>query len=724
MAYLAGVKKEGLRSLCEDLGLTVTSKTSVIAIRDLIINDTNYDEEFIREHLKSIIQNRKSDYEQRMKEIESERAFELEKLRLSQPQQSATARGLGVDKPTIEIQKLLPKFKPQEDDIGLFLTLFERQLSFLNVPKENFVTYLIIALPGNISKLIAREPQTLSQDYDHIKNMLLKRFKLSAEKFRLLFSQHRKATDSTWKDFFFELRTYFEGWLSELEISSFDKLKELNIADQIKKKCPPEYENHYLDIWETLNDPVTLDEKLDLYENIKSPYQKVIKNPKLQEWYKPKFPRNAGSQNLKNSQFTKFENTDSSSTHKNTISNSSNMLSRNVDNSVYCYGCGYPGFIKSKCPKCSPKKDGAHVNAIQVFNCFTLPVALLDIEVYEATGTVCADTGASQSVGGELMFNFLQKRGQKFIEIDLAVCLADGQQSTSTVLKTTVPITVHGRTFHTDLIFLPHAKEECESPFAAPVVLVPKPNGDIRLCIDYRKLNAITVPDRYPLPLMDTLLHDAKSIAFMSTLDLKTGYHQIEVNPDDKDKTAFVCPFGMFRYKRMPFGLKNAPATFQRLMDQFRNGLPTVNILVYLDDIVVLSETFEQHIQDLKMVFDRLRKFKLCTCSWYRKFIPNFSDIARPLSNLTKKNIVWKWSEQEQQAFKTLKQRLVTPPVLRQVDPTKPFIIRTDASGYGLGAVLLQGDSPADERPIEYASRLLSPAEKNYSMQLKEKPWL
>ncbi|GBM17438.1 Retrovirus-related Pol polyprotein from transposon 17.6 [Araneus ventricosus] len=200
------------------------------------------------------------------------------------------------------------------------------------------------------------------------------------------------------------------------------------------------------------------------------------------------------------------------------------------------------------------------------------------------------------------------------------------------------------------------------------------------------------MPDKYPLPLMDTLLHDAKSTAFMSTLDLKTGYHQIEINPADKDKTAFVCPFGMFRYKRMPFGLKSAPATFQRLMDQFCNGLPTVNILVYLDDIVVLSETFEPHIQDIKMVFDRLRKFKLCinrekckfacarvkylglwitpkeievdqdkvaaiqnipcprnvkqlqsflhTCSWYRKFIPNFSDIARPLSNLTKKNIV------------------------------------------------------------------------------------
>ncbi|GFY28509.1 retrovirus-related Pol polyprotein from transposon 297 [Trichonephila clavipes] len=222
--------------------------------------------------------------------------------------------------------------------------------------------------------------------------------------------------------------------------------------------------------------------------------------------------------------------------------------------------------------------------------------------------------------------------------------------------------------------------EECESPYAAPVVLVPKSNGTVRLCIDYRKLNAITIPDKYPLPLMDVLLHDAKSTAFMSTLDLKkSGYHQVEVNPADQDKTAFVCPFGTFRYKRMPFGLRNAPATFQRLMDQFRNGLPNVNILVYLDDIVVLSET-----------------------------------------NLSKKSTAWKWSEIEQQAFQTLKQCLITAPILRQVDPKKPFIIRTDASSYALGAVLLQGESPADEQPVEYASRLLSSAEKNYSTTERE----
>ncbi|GFX50351.1 retrovirus-related Pol polyprotein from transposon 297 [Trichonephila clavipes] len=159
----------------------------------------------------------------------------------------------------------------------------------------------------------------------------------------------------------------------------------------------------------------------------------------------------------------------------------------------------------------------------------------------------------------------------------------------------------------------------------------------------------------------------------------------------------------------MPFGLRNAPATFQRLMDQFRNGLPNVNILVYLDDIVVLSETLEQHIEDLRMVSDRLKKFKLCANR--EKYIA---------SNLTKESTAWKRSEIEQQAFQNLKQCLITPPILRQVDPKKPFIIRTDASSYALGAVLLQGKNPADEQPVEYASRLLSSAEKNYSITERE----
>ncbi|GFU75033.1 retrovirus-related Pol polyprotein from transposon 297 [Trichonephila clavipes] len=228
--------------------------------------------------------------------------------------------------------------------------------------------------------------------------------------------------------------------------------------------------------------------------------------------------------------------------------------------------------------------------------------------------------------------------------------------------------------------------EECESPYGAPVVLIPKPNNHFRLCNDYRKLNEVMVPDTYPLPRMEDLLQELKHTAYISTIDLKYGYHQVNVNPADEDKTAFVCPFGTYRFKRMPFGLKNAPTTFQRLMDIFRRRLP---VLAYLDDIIIMSPTFEQHLVDLEAVFKHLMDFKLranrekcqfsCsrvkylglwitpqgievdhektsailgipppknvkqlqsflqTCSWYRKFMANFSEIARPLSNLTKK---------------------------------------------------------------------------------------
>ncbi|GFU86097.1 transposon Tf2-9 polyprotein [Trichonephila clavipes] len=194
----------------------------------------------------------------------------------------------------------------------------------------------------------------------------------------------------------------------------------------------------------------------------------------------------------------------------------------------------------------------------------------------------------------------------------------------------------------------------------------------------------------------------------------------------------------------MPFGLKNAPATFQKLMDIFRRGVP---VLAYLDDIIIMSPTIEQHLADFEAVFKRLMDFKLranrekcqfsCsrlkylglwitpqgievvhekisailripppknvkqlqsflqTCSWYRKFIANFSEIARPLSNRTKKKAFWKWSEEEEKAFQTLKQCLVSPPILKQEEFCKPFLIRTDASNYAVGVVLLQGEDKA-----------------------------
>ena len=313
--------------------------------------------------------------------------------------------------------------------------------------------------------------------------------------------------------------------------------------------------------------------------------------------------------------------------------------------------------------------------------------------------------------------------------------------------------------------------DEKESPWAFPVVLIPKKDKTVRVCMDYRRFNAITVTDTYPLPRMEDCLHAAKATPYMSTLDLKSGYWQVKISEEDKLKTAFTTPHGIFVFNRMPFGLKNAPATFQRIIDKFKRSLPKVLILAYLDDIIICSENFKSHIEDLKSVFEKLKILRfhlnrnkcffcrprvkylgyilteagleidpekteailqrtiprnlkqlisfLQTCSWFRRYIPNFAEVAKPLSNLTKKKAVWQWNDEQQTAFEKLKLLLSTPPILQQVRENERFYLRTDASNYALGAVLMQGEHQ-DERPIEYASRLLLPAERNYSTTERE----
>ncbi|KAJ3666019.1 hypothetical protein Zmor_001477 [Zophobas morio] len=243
------------------------------------------------------------------------------------------------------------------------------------------------------------------------------------------------------------------------------------------------------------------------------------------------------------------------------------------------------------------------------------------------------------------------------------------------------------------------------------------------------------------MPRINDILHTAKHTPFMSTIDLQAGYWQVPIAEEDRGKTCFVTPLRTFKFNRIPVGLRNAPATFVRLMDRFRSGLNDTAVFVYIDDILVLSAIFEKHIIDLQTVFSGLKLFGLrarrekCsffsnsvkflghiltsdgiktnsdkiaaikllrppsnrkrlqsfiqTCSWYRKFVSEFSEIAHPLSNLLKKNASFQFGEAELRAFETLKERLTTAPVLAQADQTKPYILRTDASCYALGAVLL-----------------------------------
>jgi hypothetical protein len=311
------------------------------------------------------------------------------------------------------------------------------------------------------------------------------------------------------------------------------------------------------------------------------------------------------------------------------------------------------------------------------------------------------------------------------------------------------------------------------SPWASPVVIVDKKGGDKRICIDYRKLNAVTKTDAYPLPRIDDTLESFRESQWFSTLDLASGYWQVAVDKDDIEKTAFITPFGLYEFIVMPFGLKNASGTFQRLMNYILQNFLGKFVLVYLDDVIIYSKgTFEMHVDHLKQVFETLRKanlkIKLKKCyfclpnihflghivgrdgiqpdpekiekiknfpvptnltqlrsalglfSYYRKFIKDFSKIAKPMLTLLKKETPFNWTDKQQQAFEYLKERLIKSPILKYPDFEKPFIIYTDASGTGLGAVLSQMHDNGKEHVIAYASRSLNKAEANYTITDQE----
>ena len=308
------------------------------------------------------------------------------------------------------------------------------------------------------------------------------------------------------------------------------------------------------------------------------------------------------------------------------------------------------------------------------------------------------------------------------------------------------------------------------SPWSSPIVLVPKKDGSLRFCVDYRRLNSITKKDVYPLPRIEDILITLGKAKYFSTLDLAAGYWQIKLDPASAQKTAFTTHCGLYEFTRMPFGLCNAPATFQRLMQTVLAGLEWESCFVYIDDILVASETFEEHIVHLRQVFERLRHANLhlkpskCLflrdevpylgyviskdgirpdpartnqvkhfpapkdvtqvrqfiglASYYRRFIPGFANVASPLHALTRKGVAFAWSPECEAAFNQLKNLLITAPVLAypQFGQDKSFILETDASGCGLGAVLSQEQSDGKLHPIAYASRSLHHHEQNYGI--------
>ncbi|KAL0551923.1 hypothetical protein IC582_011016 [Cucumis melo] len=299
------------------------------------------------------------------------------------------------------------------------------------------------------------------------------------------------------------------------------------------------------------------------------------------------------------------------------------------------------------------------------------------------------------------------------------------------------------------------------SPWGAPVLFVKKKDGSMRLCIDYRELNKVTVKNRYPLPRIDDLFDQLQGATVFSKIDLRSGYHQLRIKDKDVPKTAFRSRYGHYEFIVMSFGLTNAPAVFMDLMNRvFREFLDTF-VIVFIDDILIYSKTEAEHEKHLRMVLQTLRdnklyaKFSKCEfwlkqvsflghvvskagvsvdpakieavtgwtrpstvsevrsflglAGYYRRFVENFSRIATPLTQLTRKGAPFVWSKACEDSFQNLKQKLVTAPVLIVPDGSGSFVIYSDASKKGLGCVLMQ-----QGKVVAYASRQLKSHEQNY----------
>lgn len=309
------------------------------------------------------------------------------------------------------------------------------------------------------------------------------------------------------------------------------------------------------------------------------------------------------------------------------------------------------------------------------------------------------------------------------------------------------------------------------SPWSSPIVLVKKKDGTIRFCIDYRKLNAITIKDAYPIPNIQESLEMLSGACWYSTLDLASGYWQVSMDDKDREKTAFITRDGLYEFNVMAMGLCNSPSTFERLMERTLAGLNQITCLVYLDDIVIFGKDVEEKIHRLREVFRRLidagLKLKPKKCilfqesvkylghivskngiatdpdkvksiqewptpenvsqlrsflglsSYYRRYVKGFASIARSLHKLTELDRQFVWTKETEESFQELKKRLVTAPILGYPNAQDPFVLDTDASGYALGAVLSQIQN-GEERVIAYASRALSRPERSYCVTRRE----
>ena len=346
-------------------------------------------------------------------------------------------------------------------------------------------------------------------------------------------------------------------------------------------------------------------------------------------------------------------------------------------------------------------------------------------------------------------------------EVEFSIDLVPGTAPISVSPYRMAPLELRELKNQLEELMSKHFVRPSVSPWGAPVLLVKKKDGSMRLCIDYRQLNKATIKNKYPLPRIDDLLDQLKGACVFSKIDLRSGYHQIRVKSADVPKTAFRTRYGHYEFLVMPFGVTNAPAVFMEYMNRIFNAYLDQFVVIFIDDILIYSRTSQEHEEHLRIVLSVLREkhlfAKLSKCEfwmsevrflghvisqggvavdpskveavinwerprnasevrsflglagYYRRFIEGFSKLALPMTRLTRKDLRFEWDSECEQSFMSLKEKLTTAPVLVIPDPTKSYQIYCDASKMGLGGVLMQ-----DGQVVAYASRQLKVHEQNY----------